>query len=152
MKSIIINFFTIIFMINLIFSLYSCDYKSVGIPGPDSTFYLNKQDYILKDFSEISNFTIKSMKVGENGITKLKLKIDTSKSNDSITSQSKFKLLTVDENQLSRIFSAIENTTEQIDSEYYLDYDLYGYSYGDKIYVVFKEKPFEIIELKHGLH
>lgn len=139
-------------MINLICSLCSCDYKNVGVPGPDSTFYLNKQDYILKDFSKNSNFTIKSLKVGENGIVKLKLKIDPSKSDDSITSQSKFKLLTVTENQLSRIFSGIENTTEQINSEYYLDYDLYGYSDGDKIYVVFKEKPLEIIELKHGLH
>ncbi|GEM_PF-6434363 len=147
MKNIIKNSFIIIFITNLICSLYSCDYAHVGVPGPDSMFLLNKQEYILKDFSEISNFTIKSMKVGDNGIMKLKLKIDTSKSNGSISSKSKFRILTVDKNQLSRIFSANENKTKEMTAAYYLDYDLYGYSNGDKIYVIFKEKPFEIIEL-----
>ncbi len=131
--------------------LYSCDYQKIGVPGPDSAFFLKSVDYKLVGPSGSQNFIVKSLKVEGDGMTRLTLKIQSKKGEDSVGKHNKYRLLTVSENQLSRFFSSKESAIKEIYPGYYLNYDLYGFSADDKIYIISNEKPFETLEIKNSI-
>ena len=84
-------------------------------------------------------------------MTRLTLKIQSKKGEDSVGKHNKYRLLTVSENQLSRFFSSKESAIKEIYPGYYLNYDLYGFSADDKIYIISNEKPFETLEIKNSI-
>ena len=131
--------------------LYSYDYQKIGVPGPDSAFFLKSVDYKLVGPSGSQNFIVKSLKIEKGGMTKLTLQIKSKKGEDRVGQHKKYRLLTVRENQLSRMFSSKEGAIKEINVGYYQDYDLYGFSGDDKIYIIINEKPFEILEIKNSI-
>ncbi len=66
-------------LLSLMIDLNSCDYQKMGVLGPDSIFFLKNVDYKLVGPSESQNFIVKSLKVKEDGKTKLTLKVKSKK-------------------------------------------------------------------------